>query len=251
MITLSPCKLMPRLANATTVTYPTRNGGTVARHGLRFWWGGVLLFAGLVTLSGCGYTGGKLAYVLGFGREQVVSAQFNLTDGPVAILVDDLDASIDWPDASRHLVEELGQELIKRKAAKKIVPRRTLDHLRQSDPGFDKRGCREVGELAGAEQVLWIESRDFLAQTDIQDAARAAYWIVTVKVVNALEKEQRSRVRLWPVGSDGHPLAVQLPGDTVIRLKKRDAIAKVLAGRLAVEITKLFCDHRPGDFDSK
>ena len=205
----------------------------------------------LVLCGGCGYSGGKLAYMLGFGREQLVKAEFTLTKGPIAILVDDFAERVDWPAAKGYLADDLGQQLIKRKAARKIIPQRTLHHLRQEDPGFDKRGTREVGELAGAEQVLWIEVQDFFAQEEIDSALRAAYWTVTVKVTNVLETERRSRVRLWPMAPEGRPVTAGLPGDTVIRLKTKDAIARALAKRLASEITKLFCDYRPGDFDSE
>lgn len=208
----------------------------------------MLFLAGCLGLSGCGYSGGKMLYMLGVGREQVIKAQFELTDGPILILVDDFADRVDWPAAKRHLTDALSQELIKRSAAKKIIPRRTVEHLRQTDPGLARRGCREVGELAGAEQVLWIEVRDFLADENIESLSNAAYFCVAVKIINVLEKEKRSRVRLWPSSSAGYYVPAKLPGDAVTRLKTKDAISKELAEQLAAEITKLFCDHRPNKF---
>jgi hypothetical protein len=188
--------------------------------------------------------------MLGVGREQLIKAEFMLTDGPVLVLVDDYGELVDWPAARRHLSDDLGQELLKRSAAKKVVPQGTVDQLRQSDPNLHKRGCREVGELAGAEQVVWVQVRDFLARENFDDLANAAYFSVTVKVINVLETERRSRVRLWPGTSEGQLVLAKLPGDAVARLKTRDAISKELAKQLAMEITKLFCDYRPDDFRS-
>ena len=157
---------------------------------------------------------------------------------------------MDWPIAKQWLAEELGQQLIKRSAAKKIIPQQTLYQMRQTDPKLDTRGCREIGEIAGAEQVLWLQVSDFLATEDIEDVSAAAYFSVAVKVINVLEKERHSRVRLWPAGREGHPVVAQLPGDAVARLKTRNAVSKELAEQLATEVTKLFCDHRPDDFRS-
>ena len=204
----------------------------------------------LFLISGCGYSQGQLLYVLGFGRRAVVKAKFRLTERPILILIDDLSGRVDWPMATRYLADDLSQELIKRKAAGKIIPRQTLDNLRRNDPELDKRSCRRIGELVGAEQVLWIEVRDFYAEEVFFEASNAAYFNVAVKIIDAREKKNRSRVRLWPVSPEGHFVTVSLDGATVARAKTKDGIAKELARQLAVKITKLFCDYRPGDFES-
>jgi len=198
--------------------------------------------------TGCGYSGGKLLYMLGIGRESNVKAEFRLTSGPILILVDDVDERVDWPVAKYYIADELAQQLLRHKAAKRIVPHRTLQQLRQSDTDFQGRGCREVGELAGAQQVLWLQVQEFLAQEDISDASNAAYLAVVVKVINVLERDNRTRVRLWPGSSDGRLVAVQLAGDEVVRLGGVDAIARELARRIASTVGRLFYDYRADDF---
>ena len=209
------------------------------------------LFAlvGCLALGGCTYSGGELLYFLGFGRAKKVTAKFRLTEGPIMILVDDASQCVDWPMAARYLVEGLSQELIKHKAAGKIIPHQTVEHLRQSFPDFEKRGCREIGQHASAEQVIWIEVRDFLAEEQIVDIGIAAYFTVTVKVINVLEEKSPSRVRLWPTTPKGYLVTVSMNGNDVARAKTKDAISKELAGRLAVDVAKLFYDHRLGDFE--
>ncbi len=133
----------------------------------------VLLMA-LLACAGCGFSSGQLLYIFGVGRPTVVEAQFRLTDRPILILLDDPDGRMDWPPAGAQFVDELAQALLKNEAAEKIVPRQTLDGLRQTLPNFPKRGCREIGELAGAEQVLWVRVRDFVATDQIQEISRAA-----------------------------------------------------------------------------
>ncbi len=200
-------------------------------------------------LSGCTYSGGELLYAMGLARGELIEAKFRLTEGTILILVDDPSQSVDWPPVARHLFNDIAQELLKNDAAKKIVPHQTIEHLRQSVPNFEKRGCRELGELAGAEEVLWIEVQDFLASEQIYDVTAAAFFNVNVKVISALEKTSRSRVRLWPTSPQGHLVTTSLSGSEAAMAKSRDGIAKELANRLAEKIAKLFYDHRLDDFE--
>ncbi|MGB2988154.1 MAG: hypothetical protein WBE26_19980 [Phycisphaerae bacterium] len=209
----------------------------------------VLVLLACLSLGGCTYSGGELLYLLGIGRGEKVEAKFRLTEGPIMILIDDVSQRPDGAMATRYLFDELAQELLRHEAATKIIPQETLVHLRQSMPNFEKRGCREMGLQAGARQVLWVEVQDLFAQEQIHDATTAAYFNVTVKVINVLEEKRRSRVRLWPTSPGGHPVAVSMTGSEVGLAKTKDAISKEIAGRLAVEIAKLFYDHRLGDFE--
>ncbi len=209
---------------------------------------GILLVA-LLMLGGCGYSQGQALYFLGFGRRAMVEAKFRLTDQPILILVDDAAGHVDWPMATGYLIDNLSQELLKRKGANRIIPRRTLNNLRRADPRFEKRSARKIGELAGATQVLWIEVRDYLGEAEFLEVANAAYFSVMVKVLNVLEKESRSKVRLWPASREGHYVTVSLTGGEVAIAKTKDTVSKELASRLAVAIAKLFCDYRPDDLE--
>jgi len=180
-----------------------------------------------------------------------VEAAFHLTPNPLLILVDDDSGSVRFPPAKRYIADAVAQELLRNKAAALIVPQETVDVLRQVHSNFDRRGCREVGEMAGAEQVLWIQIQDFLADEEIASASDAAYITVTVKVINVLEKQSRSRVRLWPIGSAGTPLSTTISGAKTIELKTTDAICTQLAEDISVKVAKLFYAHRLGEFESK
>ena len=198
--------------------------------------------------SGCWYSGGELLYLLGAGRMRVIPAEFQLSDGPVLVLLDDPMERVDWPPVNSHFVDDVSRQLIEHGAAKKVIPRATIDALRQTVHDFEKRGCREIGKLAGAHQVIWIEVRDFLAVSQVLDPSNAAYFSVSVKVINALEEKNRTRVRLWPTSPTGHAIHVRMDGSEVSMARNKDTIAKELGHRLAGEIAKLFYDHRPDRF---
>jgi hypothetical protein len=210
----------------------------------------VTAFSSLLGLTGCGMSGGRLLYAMGLGRSPKIEAQFKLTTGPIMIFIDDMHERMDWPATERHIFEELSQELLRNKAASKIIPLETIDYLRQSMDDFNKRGAREIGERAGAEQVLWLEVRDFLADEQIVTAQQAAYLAVSVRVINVHETESRSRVRLWPTNPEGHLVSTGLSGAHVAEVKTKDAIARKLAEKLGKKVARLFYTHRADETDA-
>lgn len=202
----------------------------------------------LLLLPGCTHLVGAMTAV--GAKDKKVKAQYYLTEGPILILVDDTNHLIDWPAAPQKLMDELSQQLLRHKAAVKVVPRETLENLKLGVADFDKKSAREIGELAGADQIIWIETQNFLATDEVDESSEAALWTVTVKVLNAKEKKDRAAVRLWPTGAAGAPLNVRMTAATALRLKTRDAVSEGLANMLAIDITKLFCDHKESDFET-
>lgn len=209
----------------------------------------LLLFVPALASTGCGHSQGALLYMLGFGQGKKIPAKFVLTETPIMILVDDVTHRINSPLVRRQLVNDLSQELLRNEAAKRIVPLATVEHLRQTLPRFEQRGGREIGELGGAEQVIWIQVQDFRALEQIEEVTAAAFFSVTIKVLNVLEKKNRRRVRLWPTSPNGHPIIVLMTGSEVAIEGTRARIGKELTKRLATNIAKLFYEHRLGDFE--
>ncbi|MGB0714916.1 MAG: hypothetical protein ACPGXK_03505 [Phycisphaerae bacterium] len=209
----------------------------------------VLLISAACLNSGCGMSQGALLYMMGFGSRETVEAQFNLTKEPVLILVDDFGESVDWPPAPNYLVDELGKRLIEQKGANRIVPNKTLQNLRRSRGDFSELPAQKIGRLCGADQVIWLEVDSYFGSEEFYEPTHAAWFAVTVKVLDVQEQEDKTRVRLWPNGPNGHYVSVSLDGSKVSELKTRDKIAKELSTQLATSITKLFTDYVPGDFE--
>jgi hypothetical protein len=209
-----------------------------------------LTLALLLPVPACTYSGGELLYMLGFGRGKKIKAEFRLSDQPILILIDDDHGLVDWPIAKRRLSEALTQELLKHKAAVKIIPEATLQGMRQADPDFETLACDTVGRRAGAEQVIWLKIEEFFAREDVRDLQSAAVFTVAVKVISTKAKT-RAAVRLWPTSREGRFVTVNISGAEVGELKTRDAICKALADRLAEKIAKFFYEHRLGDFEKE
>lgn len=249
----TPSTSTSQTPNGQTVDLPAaRRRADLTRRGRERWRVGPglrLLLCSIAAVSGCTYTGGELLFLLGVGRGEKVEARFHLSSGPILILIDDPAERVDLPMANRNLFDDLAQELLRHKAAQRIIPQQTVDRLRQSVPDFERRGCREIGELAGAEQVLWIEVRDFLAEEQVGQADIAAFFTVSVKVINAHERKDRSAVRLWPTSPQGEVVSASMTGSEVAIAGTQNEIATALASRLAEKIAKLFYAHRLGEFE--
>jgi len=201
----------------------------------------------VLAAPGCTYTGGKLAYFAGIAKGPLIKAEHKFKDGTVMVFVDDVHDQVDWPAARGYLFDEISQTLLRKKATSKIVPQETIDSLRSTMTDFRKRGCREIGELVGADEVLWIEVHDFLANKEFTEANDAAIWIVTVKVLNVHETKSRNRVRLWPRSPEGYLVSESLAGSEIQMLSDRSAIARRLAEKLGFTIAQLFYDHYEED----
>lgn len=200
--------------------------------------------------TGCGYSGGKLLFASGLFANKKVKADLVLTTGPILVLVDDPKEVVDWPIFKRLLMDDVSQELLRHKAAEKIIPPETLQSVQQTEPDFARRGCREIGELCGADQVLWIEIQDFLAKEDVEDVAEAAYALVSVRVID-VHAENKWRVRVWPDNPQGQVISAKLTAATVQRAGERDAIAKDISMSLSRKIARHFYEYRPADFEGE
>ena len=204
--------------------------------------------AALLALCGCGYQGGVLLSVLGAGQMHKVEAEYKLSDGPVLVLVDDLEERLTWPDARELLTEETTKLLIEHKATKKIISPETVARFRRGTPQFETRGAREIGRMVEADQVVWLEVKAFIAQEEMQDTSQAAILTVTVKVIDP-NAEERSQVRLWPTVPEGRPVTTQLNSSDVVRLKTLPNIGRELCEKTAKEVAKLFYKHPIEDPD--
>ena len=201
----------------------------------------------LLLSASCTYGGGELLYNLGVGKKKAIPAEFRLTDGRLMVFIDDVHENVDWPPARAYLFDDLTQDLLRNNAARKIIPLETIDARRGATPDFDKLSCRQVGELFDADQVLWVEMKDFMAEEDFAETGEAALWTVSVRVIDPKQKESRGLVRLWPGSPAGRIVTATLGAADVIQLKTKDAISKKLSTELAAEVSRLFYDYTPGD----
>lgn len=205
----------------------------------------------LVSLAGCSYSGGEALFMTGLFKRPQVDADFKLTDGPVAVIVDDFGELCHWSEAPGVLESRVVDQLSKHNAAKRLISPAKVKSMRQSYPEFDKRGFRELGRLLEADQVIAIEIRAFDASVEVRQVSAAARMSVAVKVIDSREQTESSRVRLWPGSHAGESLSVELDASSVRRAETREGILDKLATELAEKIAQKFYDRPMADFEKE
>lgn len=205
----------------------------------------------LLQLAGCGFSGGQVLFMSGLFKRPTIEARFKLSDGPIAVLVDDFQEHCYWTETVDLLADAVIKQLRDNHAAAKLIPSSKVRRLRQSKPDFDERGCREIGRFLDAHQVLWLEVRSFYATVDPVESTAAARFSVAVKVINALEEKDRHKVRLWPKGRSGELIEIELSGGDIAVAKTRPAIARKLAEKMAQKVVASFHDRPMPDFDER
>lgn len=180
-----------------------------------------------------------------------VKAEFKLTDGPVAVLTDDFQELCYWPGATTMLAERVIEKLRSHNAAKVLIPISRIRQARQLDPKFDERSCAEIGRILKVEQVLLLQVRSFYATENPVEASAAARMSVAAKVINVLEKNDATKVRLWPRSREGRVIGAELSAGDVTRARTRDGILRTLTEALAEKIARKFYDRPMDDFEKE
>jgi hypothetical protein len=213
----------------------------------------VLAFATVISLAasvGCGPDFGRFLYFFGNTPKQTVKARFKLTTDTLLILFDDSPA-VDLPPEMRdEVVRALIDEFKQTGINNKVVPLSRLNELRRNHPDVDKRGIREVGRMAFAEQVLWLYPKEFSMAGAPEQALDPAKLTVILKVIDARATD-RTRVRLWPVSEEGELVSITIEPNQVRTAKASDELFRTMARQLAAEIGHLFRDYDEGRPEDK
>lgn len=196
----------------------------------------------MASAGGCGPSAGAWLYTFGLYPTQTIPAEYKLPTGNVLILVDD-DKDLIQPTTAREaLVDELAKQLSEHKVAERVTTNEELARLRQKEPKFDKRGARELGQLANADTVIWINTLEFSLNSDLEMVMNPARFRVTVRVVNA-KAEKADEVRLWPTEREGRLVEISVGPHDIRKAKDLKEAHQLMAAVLADDLAKLFYDQ--------
>ncbi len=215
----------------------TDNGAAAGRSRLPFMWA----LAGLLLAmsSGCQHLA-ILDHLL--GPKQVIPAEYRLPEGPVMVLVDDVQDLMPASESRRELVDALATELKAHNAVDRVTTNDELSAIRRSTAEFEQRGVRELGQLAGADTVIWLCIKQFDLETDLEMVSQPARTAAVLKVINA-KAEDRGDVRLWPPDREGRMMRATVSPHDLRDCKTVPEMYRRVAGELASEVAKLFYDQ--------
>lgn len=194
--------------------------------------------------AGCGQDAGAIIYTLGMYPTQVIPAEYKIPPGNVLVLVDDYRDLIQPTTARDALVDEMAKRLKEQQIAERVTTNEELAELRRREPRFDERGAREIGEMANADTVVWLNTVDFAINNDLEMVVTPARFSVTVRVLNA-KAETAEEVRMWPEAErDGRLVSSQVSPHDIRACKNLKQAHALMATTLAEEVMKLFYDQK-------
>ncbi len=185
--------------------------------------------------AGCNVVG-AMAYYLGPHRTQ--KAEFNLTAGRLALIVDNARPSERNPVFDRALYDQIVAIFKERKVKSQVVPFEDVVELRRSNADFDSWSLQRVGKALDAEQVLYLRIEHLAIREAPDSPVMTPTVAVRVKVIGT--DRAASEARLWPTESEGRPIACSRPTEEVGDAMMMDTAATKLAKDTAQEIAKLF-----------
>jgi hypothetical protein len=200
---------------------------------------GAVLLAGA---SGCGPTWGAWLYIFELYPAQKKAAEFKLPKTSYLVLVDD-DKDLIQPSAAKDaLVDEVARRLKEHEIAEKVTTNEELAQLRAAEPKFNERGARELGQLAHAGTVLWLNTIRFDLNNDLEMLVNPGKWAVMVRVLDS-NAEKADDVRLWPKEREGKLVESMVSAHELRKCKTIKEAHELMAANLADEITKLFYEQ--------
>ncbi len=200
----------------------------------------VCVLAGLLC-TGCGPSVGSMLYWMGVGHGQTVPAQFTLTEGRLAIFLDDPNDLVALPEANAELLRELAKVFRTNEVNDRVVEVEQVARLVHSRTESARWSIRQIGEELGAEQVLYIEVLNFRLRDQPGTPLYRGRWQVAVKVIAT---ERKHDVRLWPKRPPGHRIEIETPLEQDDDPNYPAELSRRMARLLARKIAFLFYDHR-------
>lgn len=146
-----------------------------------------------VSASGCSYVTAA-AYL--FGPPRVQKAEFKLTDGRLAVVIETAHPEEDSPVFRQALLEKMSEIFRENKLKTKIIPDEELLRLHQQNADFADWSLQKIGRRLDAKQVLYVRIEQ-LQMRDAPDSPLLSPRVdMRLKVIDPFA--QPDKARLWP-----------------------------------------------------
>lgn len=175
------------------------------------------------------------------GQDPKVPAECVLTEGTVAIVIDDHDLSIvENPLVTGYLYEALADDLRTNAAAGKVVPYRRWQETLQADPALMDLSVslQRIGQRLQADQVVHVRLTEFALRDRGGDIVYRARMQAAVKVIDV-----NTGNRVWPVSRSGKTVRYEGRFQTLRDTQATDAMTRQVCRQVASKIALFFYDH--------
>ncbi|MCZ6683248.1 MAG: hypothetical protein O7B26_08690 [Planctomycetota bacterium] len=172
-----------------------------------------------------------------------VEANYRIGEGPLLILIDDLDGLVTEPRAVKETHETISEIFYDFKINRLVIPLAEWQTLRQTDKKYDSLSVRQIGEKLGAEQVLYIKVVRFTLSDEPGADIYKGHFVVRIKVLSTRPERD---VRLWPPETEraGHKVEATTATEPIDGDRSAFEVARELSIRLGQAVAKNFYGYR-------
>jgi hypothetical protein len=187
--------------------------------------------------AGCNILG-PAAYYLGPPRIQ--KAQFKLTEGRLAVVIETARPDQDNPVFNQALFDKLSEILRERKVKSELVPHPQVLKLRQAHRDFSKWSLQRVGRELRAQQVLYLRIDTLRLRETPDHPVISPEVVLRSKVIEV--RAPRAHARLWPEEAEGRQITCTRPAAEATDARAIDTEAWKLAHDAAHLVAEPFTD---------
>jgi hypothetical protein len=191
----------------------------------------------LALLPGCQLLGAVAYY---FSPRHIQKAEFELTAGRLAIVIDPARSEYDNPVFSQALHAKLAEIFQQQKVNSQIVPYRETTDLRRANPDFASWSIQRVGRALSAEHVLYLRVDSFQLRESPGHPVIAPSVTLRAKVVGA--QAPPPHTRLWPTEAEGRTITCSRDPQEATDAELIDAEAMKLGRDTAQLVSRFFFD---------
>ena len=196
----------------------------------------------LAPLSGCQQFAALWANMSG---GDVVKPEFELTKGPILLLLDDKNEDqLSDPRVYQEVHQTLSENFLHFKINSRVIPYEDWSRLRQSESKYAALSVRQIGEKLGAEQIVHMHIVKFVIQPEPGAEIFQGEFTVNVKV---LSTENKRDIRLWPRDEGGRRVSVSTQPETADGDRTSADVGRDLARKLGQQVARLFYEHKSLD----
>jgi len=153
--------------------------------------------AACLVLCGCNIVG-AFTYLL--APPQIQKAEFTLTRGRLAILIEPARPEDENPVFTQALYDKLVEIFREKKVNDQVVPLKDVQRLRQVNPDFDRWPMQRIAQALNAQQLLYIRVERLALRSAGQRPVLEPSVELRVKVIDASASPREARV--WPKGEE-------------------------------------------------
>ncbi len=147
----------------------------------------------LVCLPGCKYVS---AFTYFFGPPQIQKAEYKLTDGRLAVLLEPAHPEENNPVFTQALCEKVAEIFRDHNIKAQLVPQEEILRLRQQNPDFGRWSLQKTGQRLDAKQVLYARIERLQIREDPDAPIMQPVVRMRLKLIDP--SAPADAARLWP-----------------------------------------------------